>query len=405
MTRRTLTLGLVTVIGLGTGLAVVARRAPARLTVDAAAEAAAAELAIHEADIGFYQRRVAADPFGAADRAMLGSLLLQRARETGNYDYYIRAEHVARRSLAIRTSRNARAYAILTSSLLAQHRFVEALAAARALRALEPDSRNYAALEGEIESELGDYDAARRTFDGLRTASADLSVAPRLARWAELNGRDGEARHLLANALWDASRRMDLAREQKAWFALRLGDLEVRAGRLDAAGVAYRQGLGFFPGDYRLEAAMARLESLRGHPREAIRHGENAIARVLEPGTLGVLSDAYAAVGHAAKAEQYLRVMELAVAGQAGPIHRQWSLFLLDHDRDVALVADKARRELRTRHDIYGWDVYAWALHHQGREREARAAMDSALHLGTRDPLLQHHRAVIDSALGAAGAR
>lgn len=403
MSRRTLTMGFVILIGLGTGLTLAARRAVGRSGADAAVAASATELAIHEADIAFYERRVARDPMGAADRANLGSLLLQRARETGNYQDYLRAERVARQSLTIRTGRNAKAYSILTSALLAQHHFPEALATARQLRELDPSSKNYTALLGEIEYELGDYAAARQAFASLKDAAFDLSVAPRLARWAELNGRTDEARHLLANALWEASRRIDLAREQKAWFALRLGDLELRAGRIEAAEAAYRQGLVFFPADYRLKAAIARLESARGRWREAIRYGEDALATVLEPGTLGVLSDAYAALGDPARAEEFVQVMEVAVTGQSGPIHRQWSLFLLDHGRDVELVARKAREELATRRDIYGYDVLAWALHRQGRDAGARAAMDSALRLGTRDPLLARHSAAIDSVLARKG--
>lgn len=394
MSRRKRTVAVAMALATATGLTVIARRAAGRPDETAAAEAAR-ELAIRDADIAFYQRRVARDPMGAADRAQLGSLLLQRARETGSYEDYLRAEEVARRSLELRAGRNARAYAVLASALLAQHRFPEALATARGLRDLEPGSASYASLLGEVQSEIGDYDGARRTFDSLRTASWNLAVAPRLARWAELNGRTDEALHLLRAALFDASRRTDLPREQVAWFALRLGDAEQRAGHLEEAEQAYRQGLRIFPSYHRLDAAMAGLEAERKHWREAVRYGEDAIATVLEPGMLGVLSDAYAALGDTARAREYVRVMEVAISGQTGPIHRQWSLFLLDHDRDVEVVARKAREELTTRRDIYGWDVLAWALHRQGRDAEARVAMDAALRLGTRDPLLSRHSAAI----------
>ena len=44
--------------------------------------------------------------------------------------------------------------------------------------------------------------------------------------------------------------------------------------------------------------------------------------------------------------------------------------------------------ELRTRRDIYGYDLLAWALHKSGRDAEARAPMRQALALGTRDAML-----------------
>jgi predicted Zn-dependent protease len=246
---------------------------------------------------------------------------------------------------------------------------------------------------------MGRYDQARALFDSLRHDSDKLDVAPRLARWAELNGHTDEARLLLRNSYGDALKLKHLPREQVAWFALRLGDLELRAGRPDDAEHYYQEGLRIFPVDYRLQAAMARLMLERGRTHEAVRYGEQAIGTVLEPGTLGVLADAYAARGDTAKANEYAHVMEVAISGQSGPLHRQWELFLLDHDRDVDLIARRAGDELRTRRDIYGFDVMAWALYREGRLREARMAMDSALRLGTKDPLLLRHRSAIDSAL------
>src|SRR5207247_892337 len=53
------------------------------------------------------------------------------------------------------------------------------------------------------------------------------------------------------------------------------------------------------------------------------------------------------------------------------------------------------RREVGTRHDVYGYDLPAWALHKEGRHAAARAAMTQALALGTDDPLLLRHAAAI----------
>src|SRR5689334_21861466 len=117
------------------GAAVGVSRAAASADRVVAAVKARAELAARDQDIVFYQKRVARDPIGAADRARLAALYLQRARETGDFEDYRRAEDLARRSLALRVTHNSYTYAILTAALLAQHRFTEALAAASALDA------------------------------------------------------------------------------------------------------------------------------------------------------------------------------------------------------------------------------------------------------------------------------
>lgn len=378
----------------------VAALATALVRSGAAADTAPADrgvpaVAHRDADITFFERRVAADPIGAADRARLAALYLQRGRETGDFGDYRRAERLARRSLALRVAHNANTYGTLTAALLAQHRFVEARAAARALTAQEPGVPRHQAGLAEIDLELGRYGEARALFDSVWPARHDLAVATRLARWAELTGRTDLARRLLEQALTDARGRADLPAEQLAWFHLRVGDLALRHGRLEDAGWALRAGLAVRPGDYRLLAALARLEAARGRWRRAIAYGEDAIAAVPDPATFGLISDAYQALGDSGAAAQYAHAMEVAVAGQPGQWHRAWSLFLLDHDRRVPEVLAKAREELATRHDIYGYDLVAWALHKEHRDREARAAMVRALALGTDDPQLRAHAAAI----------
>src|SRR5688500_16455128 len=90
-----------------------------------AAAAAAEERAIHARDIAFHAARAARDPDGAADRARLAALYLQRARDADDFEDYLRAEAAARASLARRTRQNGAALGVLASSQLAQHRFAD----------------------------------------------------------------------------------------------------------------------------------------------------------------------------------------------------------------------------------------------------------------------------------------
>src|SRR5687768_7444142 len=89
------------------------------------AQAFSADAGIREQDIAFYEARVRADTMGSVNLARLGQLYLQRAREQGDLNDYHRAEHAARRSLALRA--NGAAALVRASSLLALHRFPEAL--------------------------------------------------------------------------------------------------------------------------------------------------------------------------------------------------------------------------------------------------------------------------------------
>jgi tetratricopeptide (TPR) repeat protein len=352
--------------------------------------------AMRDSDIAFYRSRAARDSFAARDLSELGRLYLQRGRAGGDQADLVRAEESARRSLALRTGRNAAGFHILAASLLAQHRFVDALDVATRLVAADSLSISARALLGETQLELGRYGEARRTLGALRIYRTDPAVGPRLARWAELTGDVGQARRLLRDAADALERQPAASADQRAWFHLRLGDLALRYGHPGEAEDELTRGLALAPTDFRLLGAMARLEAARGDWRRAAEWGERAITQSLDPATLGVVSDAYRALGDPARAEEFAHSMEVAVLQQPGPFHRAWSLFLLDHGRQTATVLAKTEAELRTRRDVYGWDLYAWALHRSGRHQEAARAMRNALALGTRDPqLLAHAEAIL----------
>lgn len=357
------------------------------------------ESEIRELDIEYLREREKRDPTGATDPARLGALYLGRGRESGDPRDMILAEEAARRSLRNRASHNLQAAQVLQASLLAQHRFAEARRIAVALRDGEPENAGYQASAGEIWMELGEYDSARVAFASVRAAAGDPAVAPRLARWAEINGETDKARRVMRAGLATVLKLADVPREQVAWYWMRVGDIERRAGNLAAADSAYGAGLAVRPDDYRLLSAAAHSALLQRNWTRAVDLGEQSIAQLLDPATLGTLSDAHAAMGDTAKSNEYARVLDAVVLQQPGEYHRAWSLFLLDRGRHATTIHRKVREELRTRKDIYAFDLLAWSLHKQGRHREASAAMQRALSLGTRDPQLAQHAAAIQQAL------
>lgn len=379
----------------------MARRGAAA-DVNPAAGATAHTLEIEQRTraIEFYERRLQEDPEDTLDLAQLGGLYLQRSRETGSHDDLHRAEEFARRSLASTTTRNGKSFVTLANALLGQHRFVEARQVARDLVAFDPDTVSYRALLAEIQMELGDPDA-RATFESLRDVADQLPVAPRLARWLELQGRPEAALRLLERAREEALRRQgELPREQVAWFHLRSGDCLARMGRLNDAAVLFRDGLQFEPADHRLWLAQARLEAARGRWHESLAAAQQAAARVPDFAALLATQQAYAALGDTAGAAAADRALTRRAAGEHAQFNRAWTLYQLDQSRDVAAALETAAREIEVRRDVYGWDLYAWALFKNGRYEAARDAMTHALVTGTRDPMLFRHASAIEAALG-----
>lgn len=70
-----------------------------------------------------------------------------------------------------------------------------------------------------------------------------------------------------------------------------------------------------------------------------------------------------------------------------------------DHGRAGAALR-AARAELRTRSSVFVHDAYAWALHVNGRSREALEYAKRAERLGTRSAQFAYHKGMIEKALG-----
>src|SRR4029079_3272962 len=223
----------------------------------AATSATMSEIGQRDEQIRVWKIALAQDPKSAIALGQLAALYLQRARETGEDQNYNQSEEYARRSVALRTNRNGATFVTLAAALVAQHRFQEAEQVATDLVAFDPETPQYRAQLGEIQMELGHYVEAARSFDSLYSVRSHLSIAPRLARWAELNGDTHYARKLLSDALADAKTRPDLTRAQLAWFHLRLGDIDMRSGRMRSARAMFEAGLQIEPNDYRLLDAMS----------------------------------------------------------------------------------------------------------------------------------------------------
>jgi len=208
-----------------------------------------------------------------------------------------------------------------------------------------------------------------------------------------------EARNRLYAARAKASGRGDLPREQVAWFHLRVGDLELRSGRLRQAERAFREGLAVEPGDQRLYAGLARVEAARGRWARVLEHGARTGDRA-DLATLALMGDAHAALGDAARAEEMYAAVEAGYAGNPEPYARQWSQFRLDHRRQVPATLALLAEEARGRPDVLGADLLAWALYLNGDFAAAREQSRRALRMGTRDASFHFHAGMIERALG-----
>jgi tetratricopeptide (TPR) repeat protein len=247
---------------------------------------------------------------------------------------------------------------------------------------------------------VGDYREAITLLTSVRAQREDLGIAPRFARWAELTGQPGEARRILAVARDQAHLREDLGSEQRAWFDLRLADVELRHGNLRHAEAAIRSGLKQSPGDWRLLLARARLEVAQGRWKKAIESAQTVIADVPTPDAIALLATAHTSLGQTEEAGAYIMALDAISQRQDGEIHRAWAFTMLESDSSGAAVVRRAAADTLVRRDIHTLDLLAWSLHRTGRSREALQISRRATAMGNVEPALRYRAGMIEMAAG-----
>ena len=387
------------VVGAGWFRSRSARAAAREEKVPNPAAVVAQERWIRDQDIVFYAARAARDPSGAIDLARLGALYLQRYRESGSSSDLASAEEAGLRSAANRDRNNFGAWQVVAATRVARHRFLEALVAVDRMIAVDPGHAGARAAKGEILLELGRYPEADALFTGLTLHRSEPNVAARYARWLELRGRAGRAARLLEDTRVTAAAGVAVPGEQLAWLDLRLAELALKFEDHATAIRWADSGLARVPDDARLLTAKARALLGLGRVAPAMALADSALGIRFDPATLIVLVNGLEQSGDTGLAAEYRRVLASNLAGDPANIHRAWSLYFLDHGGNADSIAAVARNDLVVRQDVYGFDLYAWALFRAGRYDEASKAMAKARAVGTQDPLLDRHAAAIGAAV------
>jgi len=351
--------------------------------------------------IRFFQERLKQNPEDFLSLTLLGQLYLQQARTTGDIASYGRAEAALLRALEI-VPRYPAGEAALASVRYATHDFIGALYLAQAVYQVNPRRTDLLATIGDAQLSLGQYERAAASYQELVARASSPSLLARLAHQAELNGKPDEALKLMRRAAGEALFN-NVAREEMAWYLIRLGDLHFNAGQIDSAEEDYQAALRIYPDYYLGLADLGKARAAQGRVENAIQLYEQAVAIIPQPDFLAALGDLYAIMGRPEEAErQYETVEFIGTLDALNQViyNRQMAMFYANHDRNLDEALELAARELEVRKDIYGYDALAWALYQNGRYQEAEEAMLQALSLGTRDAMLYYHAGMIYVGLG-----
>ena len=235
----------------------------------------------------------------------------------------------------------------------------------------------------------------------------DLSSFSRASYLLELEGDIPAARRALQQAIASGAP----AKENTAWAYLYLGNLEFSQGRYAAGAAPVPAGRG---GPARASFTPRRPRPSWPPPGATYARSITLYRRVIDrlplPAYVIALADVQAAAGRHAAARQtegLVRAEEALYAANGVNVDVELALFEADHGGDPQRALALARAAERVQKSVVVEDALAWTLFKAGHPRQALAAAQRALALGTRDAGFLYHRGAIEASLGmrAAGPR
>jgi tetratricopeptide (TPR) repeat protein len=291
---------------------------------------------------------------------------------------------------------NAVAHASAAAVAAARHRFGPALRESRAALAIDPRQPNALAVRIDALTELGDY---RGQLRALRAADRRQPGVPVASRWSyarELRGDLRGAESILLTSAQGASH------ADRGFLLTQAAELDRRDGLVERAALRLRQALRESPGYVPALVSRARLAVAQGRLGVAERRWRAVVARLPLPEYLTELGELLLHRGQRAAAQQQFSVVRTTVRlleTNGVDTDLETALFEADHGSATKALS-QARDEWGRRHSVHVADALAWALHVNGRDREALGYAEKATRLGTQESRLWLHRGLVEAALG-----
>jgi tetratricopeptide (TPR) repeat protein len=330
----------------------------------------------------------------------LARALSRRARETSDVRFYAEAEETLKKSFEILPD-NFDGERIRVWLLLGKHEFAAARAEALKLNKRMPDDTMVYGFLTDANAELGNYEEAERSAQlMLDLRPGNLPGITRAAYLRELFGDVDGSLELMNMALQSTT---PGEVEDAAWILTQMAHLQLSVGKVSDAEKNLQQALTLFPGYHYALANLAKGRIVQKRYDEAVQLLEQRYQAAPHAENLYDLAEALQLAGRTDEAKRAFAEFEqksLLETNRADNSNRELILYYADCAHEPLKALDVAKREFARRHDVYALDSYAWALHVNGRDQEARRQIEDALAVGVRDAKLMRHAGEIALAAG-----
>jgi tetratricopeptide (TPR) repeat protein len=331
---------------------------------------------------------------------LLATALVHCAQENSDVSFYTQAEGAVKRSLEIAPN-NFDAEKMQASILLGEHEYAAALDLAKTLNQRVPDDVMVYGLLTDADTELGNYNDAETAAQWmLNLRPGNLPALIRASHLRELFG-DIEGSYELMDLAYQSAPPTEAG--ERAGILTQMGHLRLASGSADAAEKLFQQALTSFPSYPSALGNLAQVRITQKRYTEAVVLLQQRYQAVPYAGHLYDLAEALQLAGddrEAKKAFADFETKSLEESARKDDSGRKLIFYYADHARQPAKALQVAQQEYAWRHDVYTLDAYAWALHVNRQDEEARKQIETALAIGIRDSTIFAHAGEIALTLG-----
>jgi tetratricopeptide (TPR) repeat protein len=321
----------------------------------------------------------------------LALALSRRARETSDVKFYAEAEDTLKKSFEISPG-NFDGERIQVWLLLGRHEFVAAREAALKLSKRMPDDVMIHGFLADANAELGNYDEAEKAAQlMLDLRPGNLPGITRAAYLREIFGDVDGALELMNMALQSTA---PSELEDAAWILTQMAHLQLSVGKTGDAEKNLEHALVLFPGYHYALGNLAKVRIQQKRYDDAVQLLQQRYQAAPHAENLYDLAEALQLAGRSEEAKKAFAEFEqksLLETNRGDNSNRELIFYYADYAHDPLKALEVAKREFSRRHDVYTLDSYAWALHVNGQDHEARKQIEAALAVGIRDARLLRH--------------
>jgi tetratricopeptide (TPR) repeat protein len=330
----------------------------------------------------------------------LALALARRARETSDPNFYTQGEQALQKSFAISPA-NYDGARIQVWLQLGKHEFAAAREEAIKLNKRMPDDIMVYGFLTDSNVELGNYSEAEHAAQWmLNLRPGNLPGLTRAAYLRELFGDNDGAVELMRMALNSTP---PSEAEDRAWITTQIAHLKLATGKTGEAEDLLQQALAMFPGYHYAWGNLGKVRMQQKRYDEAVALFRQRYQAGPHAENLFDLAEALQMAGRTDEAKQAFAQFEeksLVETNRADNSNHELIIYYTDFAKEPSKALEVARREYSRRHDVFTLDCYAWALHVNGQDVEARKQIETALAVGIQDAKLFRHAGEITLSSG-----